>query len=146
MKAHGISWLLALLLCLGMGARAGNVVKLSSTEGKPEEEVTVSLSLENSEGVAAMQVSIPMDENLTLVEGSAQVGSRASGHSVTAGVKDGVLNVMVYSIGMNTFSGNSGVVATWKMKLGNQPKTVALTPSKVTLTNANGSEVASTVL
>ncbi|MBR1520350.1 MAG: choice-of-anchor D domain-containing protein, partial [Bacteroidaceae bacterium] len=145
MKAHGISWLLALLLCLGMGARAGNVVKLSSTEGKPEEEVTVSLSLENSEGVAAMQVSIPMDENLTLVEGSAQVGSRASGHSVTAGVKDGVLNVMVYSIGMNTFSGNSGVVATWKMKLGNQPKTVALTPSKVTLTNANGSEVASTV-
>lgn len=113
-----------MLLCFGMGARADNVISLSSVQGTPGEEVSVSISLNNSDVVSSLQVSIPLDENLTLVEGSGQLGSRCSGHSLTVGVNDGVLQVFVYSMSMSAISGNSGEVATFKVKLGNQPKSV----------------------
>jgi len=133
---------LSVLSCLAMIARADNIVTISSTEGAPGEEVTVSISLQNTDVLSSLQVSIPLDENLTLVEGSGQKGSRCSSHSLTVGVKDGVLNVFVYSISMAAISGNSGEVASFRLKLGNQPSTVALTPTKTVLTNTAGEAAA----
>ena len=124
-----------------MGARADNVVTISSPQGAPGEEVSVSISLSNSDAVSSLQVSIPMDENLTLVEGSGQLGSRCSGHSLTVGMNDGALQVFIYSMSMAAISGNSGEVATFKVKLGNQPKTVSLSPTKTVLTNTSGTPV-----
>ena len=132
----------ALLLCFFMGAKADNVVTVSSTEGAPGNEVTVSIGLENSDAVSSLQVSIPLDENLTLVSGSGQVGSRCnSTHSVTVGVKDGVLNVFVFSMSMAAISGASGEVASFKLKLGNQPATISLTPNKTVLTSPEGQQL-----
>lgn len=130
-----------LLLCFGMGARAANVVTVSSTEGAPSDEVTVSIGLENSDAVSTLQVSIPLDENLTLVSGSEQLGSRCSNHSLTVGVKDGMLNVFIYSLSMAAITGNDGEVANFKLKLGNQPETIVLTPTKAVLTNTDGQTV-----
>ena len=135
--------LTVLLLCLGMGARADNIVSVSSAQGAPGEEVSVSISLANSDAVASLQVSIPLDENLTLVEESSQLGSRCGNHSLTVGVNDGILQVFVYSITMAAITGNSGEVATFRLKLGNQPKTCSLTPSKTILTNSDGEAVSS---
>ena len=133
---------LALLLIplggLGGQAWADNIITISSTEGAPDDEVTVSIGLTNTDAVASLQVSIPLDENLTLVEGSGQKGSRCSSHSLTVGVKDGVLNVLVYSLSMAAITGNSGEVASFRLKLGNNPTTVALTPSKTVLTSSSG--------
>ena len=134
----------ALLLCFSIGAQADNSVTISSTEGAPDQEVTVSIAVQNSDALSSLQVSIPLDENLTLVEGSGQVGSRCSSHSLTVGVKDGVLNVFVYSLSMAAISDNSGEVASFKLKLGNVPQTVNLTPSKLVLTNSVGTEVSGT--
>lgn len=141
MRKYRLYLLLALLLCLGMGARADNIVTVSSAEGAPGDEVTISIGLQNTDAVAMLQVSIPLDENLTLVESSGQVGSRCSSHLLTVGVKDGVLNVLVYSMMMNTISGNSGEVASFRLKLGNQPQAFSLTPSKLVLTNGSGDEI-----
>ena len=132
------SLVLLVLLCFGMGARADNVVTISSPQGAPGEEVSISISLSNSDAVSSLQVSIPMDENLTLVEGSGQLGSRCSGHSLTVGMNDGALQVFIYSMSMAAISGNSGEVATFKVKLGNLPKTVSLSPTKTVLTNTSG--------
>ena len=143
MEVRVKSWLFVLFLCLGMGARADNIIKISSVEGAPDEEVTVSISLENTDAVSSLQVSIPLDENLTLVNGSGQLGSRCSSHSHTVGVKDGVLNVFVYSVSMAAITGNSGEVITFRLKLGNQPKTVSLVPSKTVLTNSSGATISS---
>ena len=134
--------MLLVLLCFGIGAWAENMITISSTEGAPGSEVTVSIGLTNTDAVSSLQVSIPLDENLTLVTGSGQLGSRCSSHSQTIGVKDGVLNVFVYSMSMTAFTGNSGEVISFKLKLGNQPVTVSLTPSKTVLTNSGGSAVA----
>ena len=130
-----------LLLCLGIGARAGNVVTISSAEGVPDDEVTISIGLQNTDAVSSLQLSIPLDDNLTLVEESGELGSRCASHSLTVGVKEGTLNVLIYSLSMTAISGNDGKVASFKMKLGNQPKTIALTPSKTILTTPAGQTV-----
>lgn len=133
--------LIALLLCLGMGARAGNVVTISSTEGKPGDEVTMGIGLQNTDAISSLQVSIPLDDNLTFVEGSGVLGSRCANHSLTVGVKDGVLNVFIYSITMASISGTNGEVASLRLKLGNQPSTVLLSPSKTVFSNTSGVSV-----
>ena len=127
-----------------LASRAENVVSLSSVRGAPNEEVTVSVSLQNSDAVAALQLSIPLDESLTLVEGSATLGSRASSHQATVGVKNGVLNVMVYSLSMTALSGTSGEVVRFNLKLGKEPKDIALAPSKTMLTQSDGQSTTAT--
>lgn len=133
-----------MLLCFGIGARADNVVSISSVEGAPDTEVTVSIALENTDAVSSMQVSIPLNEELTLVEGSGGLGERCSDHALSVGVKNGVLNVLVYSMSMTPFTGNSGEVASLRLKLGNQPVSIALIPSRVVLTDGNGTTVENT--
>lgn len=124
---------------------AENLISLSSVRGAPNEEVTVSVLLQNSDAVAALQLSIPLDESLTLVEESAILSSRATDHQATVGVKDGVVNVMVYSMSMSALSGTSGEVVSFKLKLGKDPNDIALTPSKIVLTQSNGSSVEANV-
>jgi hypothetical protein len=133
--------LTVLFLCFGMGARAANVITISSVEGAPDEEVTVSIGLQNTDALSSLQVSIPLDENLTLVSGSAQAGSRCSGHAASVGVNDGALQVVLYSLSMATIDPGSGEVVSFKLKLGNEPFIAALQPAKMVLTDGNGSAV-----
>ena len=131
--------LMTWLMTLGMMAQ--NSISLSSAEGNAGEEVTVSILLENTDAVSAVELSIPLDDLLNYVPGSAAVSNRTQSHSVSAGVKDGKLNIMVYSLTMSSITGNSGEIATFKLKLGNQPTSVYLSPSTLTLTDATGHEV-----
>ena len=134
-----LRYLLAvLLLCFCMGARADNIVTISSTEGAPDEEVTVSIGLQNTDVLSSLQVSIPLDENLSLVSDSGELSSRCASHFLTVGVNDGILNVFIYSVSMADISGTSGEVASFKLKLGNQPSTISLNSSKLVLTNSSG--------
>ena len=142
MKNEMLSILSVLLLCFGMGARAGNILTIGTASGAPGNEVTVSVSLANTDAVSSLQLSITMNEQLSFVDGSAVLGSRCTDHSVTAGVKDGALNIMVYSMGLAAISGNEGEVMSFRLKLGNQPTTVALTASKLILTDTDGNTVA----
>lgn len=132
---------LLVLLCFGTGARAGNVLTIGSAQGVPGDEVTLSLQLDNTDAVAALQVSIALSEQVSYVSGSAEVSNRGNGHSVTAGMKDGELNVMLYSMGMNALTGNSGDVVTLRLKLGNQPGDYTLTASKLILTDTDGNTI-----
>ena len=133
---------IVLFLCFGIVAQAENTITISSVEGAPGDEVTVSVSLTNTDAVSSLQVSIPLDENLTLVSGSGQKSERCtSSHSVIVGVKEGVLNVFVYSVSMAELTGNDGVVASFKVKLGNQPATISMTPSNMVLTSSSGQQL-----
>lgn len=64
---------MVLLLCLGMGAWADNKVTLSTGMAVPGQEVTIEVNLANSDAVSALQLSIPLDENLTYVANSIKV-------------------------------------------------------------------------
>lgn len=137
--------MLALSLGFIPGTRADNKVTLSTTEGSPGAEVTVSVALENTETVSSLQVVIPIDGDVTLVDGSAVVGSRCATHSATAGMKDDTIKVLVYSLAMAPISAGSGEVVSFKLKLGSTPQTVSLMPSSVLIATTAGEAVSSTV-
>ena len=130
--------LFALMLCWGIGVWAANTISLSSVQGAAGSEVTVSVTMTNTDAVSAIQLSIPLGDNLTFVENSQVAGSRLSGHTLSAGVKDGVLNLMIYSATMAAISGNEGELCSFKLLLGTNPETVSLTPSKTGLTGTDG--------
>ena len=141
MKAIYFSLITILLLCYGMRARADNIVTIGSAEGATDEEVTVSISLQNTDALSSLQMSIPLDENLTSVGGSAQVSSRCPNHSASAGVKDGALQVVVYSLSMATIAPGSGEIVSFRLKLGNEPLSATLQATEVVLTDGNGNTV-----
>lgn len=129
-----------LLACLGasLGLQADNIIHIGNASGSPGEEATVSVALTNSDAVSAMQLQVTMPEGISLVDGSAELASRATDHSATVGVKDGVLNIMVYSMNMTALSGNEGDVVSFRVRLGNQPGQFALNAQEVILTGADG--------
>ena len=129
---------LSLLLCFGMGARADNVLTITGGNGAPDEEVTVSFALTNTDAVTALQVSIPLDEELTLVSGSLTKSARLVNHDASASANNGVLTVMVYSTQMAMIAAGEGELFTLKLKMGSQPKNITLTPSTLTLTGSSG--------
>lgn len=145
MKSTLTKVLAALLLCFGVGARADNIVTIGTASGAPGDEVTLSIAMQNSDNIAALQLLIPLDEELSFVEGSAALTDRCGSHSVTAGMKDGELSLMVYSLGMIAIAGMEGDVATFRLKLGNQPKNITLATSKLILTDTDGNSVTGTV-
>lgn len=144
MKSTLTKVLAALLLCFGIGARADNIVTIGTASGAPSDEVTLSIAMQNSDNIAALQLLIPLDEELSFVEGSAALTDRCGSHSVTAGMKDGELSMMIYSLGMAAITGMEGDVATFRLKLGNQPKNITLSASKLILTDTEGNSISGT--
>lgn len=135
---------LAALLAFCIGARADNVVKIGSATGTPGDTVAISVVMENSDAVSALQLQVPMPGNCSLVAGSAATSARAAAHSATAGVRNDTLNLLVYSQGMAAISGTSGEVLTFKLKLGTQPLTMTLAAARVILTDTLGNKLSGT--
>jgi hypothetical protein len=135
------------LLCLALAARAANVVTLTGGSGAPGQEVTVTVALTNSDAVTALQLQVPLGEHLTYVSGSVEKGERlGDSHTVTAGVRDGVLNVMVYSTSLATIAAGDGTLLTLRLAVGDEPADIELQPSRLTLTATDGTAVDGTAL
>ena len=123
---------------MAVWARAGNVVSLPTASGAPGEEVTLTVALANDDPVSAMQLQVPVPDAFTVVENSEVLTSRTASHSAKVGIRDGVLNIMVWSTGMATIASGSGDVLSFRVLLGNEPQTIALDATKVTITDASG--------
>ena len=127
-----------MILSVAAHAAADNIVDIGSVEGKPGDIVELRVGLTNSDNVSSVQVSIPIDSRLELMENSAMTTDRTSKHKVTAGVKDGKLNIFVYSMSMDAIAPGSGDIATVRLKLGNAPSSITLSADKVVITDSNG--------
>lgn len=130
-----------MVLSAAVCAAAGNIVSIGTVEGKPGDTVELWIGLANTDNVSSVQVSIPIDSRLELVENSATATERTNGHSVTAGVKDGKLNIFIYSMSMCNIAPGDGAIASVKLKLGNEPSDIVLAADKVLLTDSNGSTI-----
>lgn len=137
---------LFIIICVTacLWARAGNVVSLPTASGAPGEEVTLTVALANDDPVSAMQLQVPVPDAFTVVENSEVLTSRAASHSAKVGIRDGVLNIMVWSNGMATIAPGSGDLLSFQVLLGNEPQTIALDATKVTLTDASGNALEAT--
>lgn len=122
----------------GFVARAGNVVTVSQTEGHPGDVVTVAVSVQNTDIITGMQITIPLDKFLSYEAGSASLTERADGLQVSANANDGELHIVVYGFGKDKQIGaGDGTVVTFKLKLNWAPNVYPLTP-KVLLSDADG--------
>lgn len=130
---------LVVWLSLWATLQASNTLTVGAAQGSPGEEVEVSVSLQNSDAVYALQFTIPLDDALRYVDGSALLNAnRSNSHSISASSQDGLLRVYVYSLGLNALNGNSGQLCTFRLKLGKVPGSYPLTPA-VMVSDASGS-------
>ena len=138
MKRLGIL-IIAMLLCVT--ASAQNSLSLSSSQGHPGDTLTLTLSLNNSSAVTAMQTFIPLGSQLTYVAGSATLDSRSAGHQLTATVLRDTLRIYSYSLSLNPYSGNSGALLTFRVVLRQEPGTYTLPLRSAMLSSATGSSL-----
>ena len=132
--------LLVCVMILSVAARAvaDNIIDIGSVEGKPGDIVQLRVGLTNTDNVSSVQVSIPIDSRLELVGNASMTTDRTSRHNVTVGVKDGKLNIFIYSMSMDVIAPGSGDIATVQLKLGNAPSNITLSADKVVITDSNG--------
>src|SRR5574344_1299804 len=124
-------------VCLSL--RADNVLLLSSAQGHAGDTLTLSVSLNNTDSVTALQVMIPLNTSLTYINSSATLNSlRSNGHQITASVLHDTLRIYVYSLSLATLKGTSGQVLSFRLRLGNEPSTYPLPLAKQKLSSGSG--------
>ena len=111
---------------------AANTISLSSASGTPQTEVEVVVALDNSDAISALEITIPIGDQLQYVKNSVVLSStRSNGHLITAAQVAQDLRIYVYSFSNTLISGNSGELLRFRLLLGNEPATHTLTPSVV---------------
>ncbi len=130
--------LLLLFFLLTFATSATNVVSVSSAQGHPGDEVTITVSVDNDDAICAAEVRIAVPAAVSLVDGSATLKpDRANGHSISAGITDGELRLYVYSFGNQPLLGTEGELCSVRLLLGREPATYPLAPV-VMLSDAQG--------
>ena len=133
--------LIYLFTILPSSILAANTISLSSVSGTPQTEVEVVVSLDNSDAISALELTIPLGEHLQYVNGSAVLAStRSNGHQISAAQVAQDLRIYVYSLNLSTLQGNTGELLTFRLLLGNEPANYTLSPT-VVLSNAQGTSI-----
>lgn len=132
----------AMLWVLGSGvAAAAHKVSVTSAQGEPGTEVTLTVTLENTEAVAGLQVLLPFGESAGVqpVTGSGEAQGRVAEHQVTVGMSPGTgtVSVMLYSTSGASIAAGSGRVATFRLRMPAGAGTWSVTPI-VKVTDATG--------
>ena len=126
-------------------AMATNTLSLSSVSGTPQTEVEVVVSLNNSDAISALELTIPIGEHLQYVNGSAVLATeRSNGHQITAAQVTQELRIYVFNFSNNAINGSTGELLRFRLMLGNEPADYTLTPS-VVLSNAQGTSLEASV-
>ena len=138
-------FLLLSMATFWVAMQATNIVSLQSVTTSPTEELQIDVSLTNSDALTAVEVKIPLDENMTYVDESALLNTaRSNGHIISAAEVDQELRIYIYSLSLKTFRGSEGVLFSFKLKLNEDPAIYTLTP-EVVLSNKSGKSVAAKV-
>ena len=131
--------IILILLLGGLAARAENVVSVSSASGRPQDEVTLQVSLANTDAAVAFQVEIPLGSQLTYVAGSVALNpARITDHQVSAAVVNGSLRIYAFSLSLTPFVGNEDNLLSFTLKLKNEPGDYALELNETKLSDAAG--------
>ena len=132
---------LCALLC-AQAAVAANLLSIADAEGAPGEELTLRVSLSNTAPLSALQVDIPLPAGVAIevAADGAEATGRAEEHRASAGVRNGTLSFMLYSLDMSEITPGEGAVGSFRITLGDTPGQWQLSP-KVTATDREGNAV-----
>lgn len=125
-----LSLYLCMFLCTVV-ALADNVVSLSASDGQPGDVVSITLSMSNSNDVAAAEFQIALDESLRFVDGSFQaVDSRlGTKHRVSVSEREGLLKVYIFSVRPALLPEGEGALFSFDVRLRSVPGNYELTPT-----------------
>lgn len=136
---------LLLALCFCITAVADNRLSLSQASGTPGTEVSVSVSLSNTDSVSALQIALPLGKYLHYIDGSCTLSSaRSNGHVITASQVDEELRIYIYSLSLSSLRGEAGELLTFRLSLGKEPADYTLLP-QVVLSDATGKDLNASV-
>lgn len=117
---------------------ADNTITVSSASGVPGEEVTIDVSLNNSDAVVAAEIRIPLNRYIQYIAESAVLNpERSNGHQLSAASVNNELRLYVYGFGTNALKGNIGHLCSFRLKLGKSPEAWTMAPN-VVLSDAQG--------
>lgn len=126
-------------------ASAENRLSLSAASGTPDTEVSVSVALDNTDMVSALQLTLPLGKHLRYVDGSCVLSAtRSNGHTLTASQVDDELRIYIYSLSLNPLLGGAGELCSFRLSLGKEPADYALLPD-VLLSDAMGTNLQTSV-
>lgn len=138
---------LALLLfyVLPLSVFADNTVTVSSVSGRPGDEVTVTVSLANTDKIVAGEFDFTLGDNLTYIKGSAHItDSDAVGYGVSSSAKDNALKIIVYNLNNGTLATGQRQLFSFRLKLGRIPDAYQLSPHAI-ISNFEGKALPVTV-
>lgn len=126
--------------------QAQNVVSISSASGHPGDDVELSVTLNLSDPVTALQLEIPLPDHLNYVDGSAVLNATrmATSHQLSVSQAGGKLKLYVYSLSLEKIPGTSGQLLSFRLSLGKVPSVNELTP-QVVLSNAQSQNLSTTI-
>ena len=132
--------IITLFLLLGaFAARADNIVAVSSASGHPQDEVTLNVSLANTDAAVAFQTEIPLGSQLTYMQGSVALNpERITDHQVSAAVVGGSLRIYAFSLSLTPFVGSEGNLLSFTLRLKNEPSDYVLELNQTKLSDASG--------
>lgn len=138
------AFLLTIMVMVALYGAASDRFYIEDFSFATIDTTTVNLVLDNETPFTAFQFDIYMPDGLTIVPGSVALTDRvASDHTLTVNeIAEGVYRLMSYSLGINTFAGNSGALVTLDVAATNDfVGTATITLRKVLFTAATGVEV-----
>ena len=140
--------LLTLLMAVGMTltAMGANIFSISTAEGRPGDVVTIDVDMQCDEAAAVADILIPLyDKQVTFIDGSCILNEeRCNGHQMQAATTTEGLRIVIYSIGLEPFVGQSGRLLSFNVKLGKEPMTYPLTGTSI-VGDAQGNQLDASV-
>ena len=123
-----------------------NIFSISSVEGKPGDVVTVDVDMQSEATAAVAEIVIPLyDKQVTFIDGSCELSDeRCDGHQMQAAMTAEGLRIVIYSISLNPFKGDTGRLFSFNVKLGKEPMTYPLKGTAI-VGDAQGNQLQSSV-
>ena len=131
---------------LTLTAMGANIFSISTTEGRPGDVVTIDVDMQCDEAAAVADILIPLyDKQVTFIDESCILNEeRCNGHQMQAATTTEGLRIVIYSIGLEPFVGQSGRLLSFKVKLGKEPMTYPLTGTSI-VGDAQGNQLDASV-
>lgn len=117
-----------------------NVLSTSDAIGNSDEEVTLSVNMQNMEPIVAAQCSFVLPEALQYVDGSARLNASRTDntHQISCSQVDGMLSFYIHSTENRAILDNDGELFTFRLRLNGTGGTYALPMESAILSNLHG--------
>lgn len=134
--------LLGVLLLISLNALSQNTLQVNYSEVNYDEEVSVSISLNNSDLISALQFDLTYKADALILMTGHQKTDRGANHTLgVSSPSSGVIRVLIYSESNANLANSSGDLLTLKMKSLKIPGYLNLEFSNIVASSASGSSV-----